>query len=191
MLHLQLCGELLANASAVWMLVSFAMIEGPSWLWSGVGVTLPGDAPRFDLIALYPSFYLSAVTLAKGACHRADSTPVVFRYTLGGMADDAEMRLRARRDYIRIHTQARRDVAREKGDRRLDVTLKGEALDNYATVRRYIEATELSPTVAPRRRRISDVYVINWALKTATDAIRQSEEEARHQVLAPSSAKDA
>jgi hypothetical protein len=83
------------------------------------------------------------------------------------MADDAETRLRARREYIRLHTQARRDVAREKGDRRLDVTLKDDALDDYLTVRRYIEASELSPTDSPRRkprsnRRISDVYVVNW-----------------------------
>jgi hypothetical protein len=107
------------------------------------------------------------------------------------MADDAETRLRARRDYIRVHTQARRDVAREKGDRRLDVTLKGDALDNYATVRQHIEATERSPTVPPRRRRISDVYVIKWALKRAAEAIWQDEEEARHQMLVdPSSPKD-
>jgi hypothetical protein len=45
MLHLQLRGDV----GAVWVLFSLAMIEGLSRLWSGVGVALPGDAPRLDL----------------------------------------------------------------------------------------------------------------------------------------------
>ena len=87
------------------------------------------------------------------------------------MADDAR-HPGCRREYVRRHTQARRAAKREKGARRIDVTLKDDAPDNYATVRRHIEATEQpSPTVPPRRRLISDTYVITWALKNAADAI--------------------
>jgi hypothetical protein len=101
-----------------------------------------------------------------------------------------------RREYVRRHAQARRAAARQEGARRIDVTLKADALDNYATVRRYIEAIDKlidrNPKIPRRHRPISDTDVINWALNKAAEAIWQNEEAARHQMLAdPSSPKDA
>jgi hypothetical protein len=89
----------------------------------------------------------------------------VFRYTFGGMADDAAGRV-DRREYGRRYAQARRAAARRGGARRIEVALKDDTFDNYATVRRHIER---SPTAPPRRRRVSDTDVITWALKEAAN----------------------
>jgi hypothetical protein len=45
----------------------------------------------------------------------------------------------ARRQYLTKHEQERRARAKAEGARRIDVTLSAQALDDYATVRCYLE----------------------------------------------------
>jgi len=49
-----------------------------------------------------------------------------------------------RREYLRQHEKQRRATLKTEGARRIDVTLRGEMLDDYATVRQYIEGIERS-----------------------------------------------
>jgi hypothetical protein len=65
----------------------------------------------------------------------------ILCYGWGMPDDDAPEFLKrwARREYLRQHEAQRRALDRAEGARRIDVTLRGEMLDDYATVRRYIE----------------------------------------------------
>src|SRR6516165_3083146 len=56
------------------------------------------------------------------------------------MSEDpiAEFRRRRRREYLRWHEQERRAADRKAGCRRIDVTLRGQALDDYAVVKQYL-----------------------------------------------------
>jgi hypothetical protein len=79
-----------------------------------------------------------------------------------------------RRDYLRKHANQRRAAARAEGARRIDVTLRGKALRDYATVRRYIE--DLNRIASERKIlgwpiRLSDTEIINVALDRAASAI--------------------
>jgi hypothetical protein len=105
------------------------------------------------------------------------------------MSDDALAPFRRwhRQDYLRRHAQQRRAAAREAGARRIDVTLTGEALDNYAEVRAWLEeinehclrinrdnaerfkGTGRNTVLVPRR--LSDPEVIRAALELAANKI--------------------
>jgi hypothetical protein len=83
-----------------------------------------------------------------------------------------------RREYLRRHAANRRTTAKADGARRIDVTLRGEMLDNYAVVRGYLEHLN---QLEPLRRlfgdapafRLSDTEVINMALDRAASAITE------------------
>jgi hypothetical protein len=84
-----------------------------------------------------------------------------------------------RQDYLRRHEQQRRAKLKAEGARRVDVTLRGDMLDNYVTVRSYIEQlnriiSEGNFSIPPIR--LSDTEVIKIALSRAASAI---EDEAR------------
>jgi hypothetical protein len=57
------------------------------------------------------------------------------------MSDDplAYFRRKHRRDYLRDHAQERRNADRQARARRIDVTLDGRALDDFAEVRGWLE----------------------------------------------------
>jgi hypothetical protein len=81
----------------------------------------------------------------------------------------------ARRQYLTKHEQERRARAKAEGARRIDVTLSGETLDDYATVRRWLE--ELNQSAAERKFlgfpiRLSDTEIIKTALRRAASAIQ-------------------
>ena len=89
-------------------------------------------------------------------------------------------------EYLRQHAQARRAADKAAGARRIDVTLRGQALADYATVRQYIAglerlSAERIPSRAPRRRPISDTEVIRTALDWAAKALRAVDQEAAKQ----------
>jgi hypothetical protein len=104
---------------------------------------------------------------------------------------NAAMRRWQRRVYLRGHAQARRAADRERGARRIDVTLSGEDLDRYEEVKaRLVELnrimTERGLTdpdrVAPNGRRfflrphrLSDSEVIKAALLLASGALEDEE----------------
>jgi hypothetical protein len=93
------------------------------------------------------------------------------------------MRQWLRVDYLRQHAQARRAADKAAGARRIDVTLRGRELADYATVRRHIEGMErlLSErwTRWPQRRRaISDSEVIRHALNWAAERMREADQDA-------------
>ena len=108
------------------------------------------------------------------------------------MAEDpiAEFRRRQRREYLRHRKQESRATARKAGARRIDVTLKGQALQDYEVVRRYIEELNRQGlangvmgvpkqlpdgrVIAVRPIRLSDAEVIAMALTWATRAIREA-----------------
>jgi len=112
------------------------------------------------------------------------------------MADDpwAYFRAAARREYLRQHEQQRRADLKAEGARRIDVTLSGEALDHYATVRSYIEGmnriavergfwrvTKTLPDGQTRKLpliRLSDTEVIRLALSNAASAMREDNDRA-------------
>ena len=80
----------------------------------------------------------------------------------------------ARRQYLTKHEQERRARAKAEGARRIDVTLSAQALDDYATVRCYLQrlnriATERNIPMPPFR--LSDTEVITAALSRAASAI--------------------
>jgi len=87
-----------------------------------------------------------------------------------------------RREYLRRHAADRRATAKAEGARRIDVTLRGKALDNYAVVRGYLEhlnqLVRSRPSVAALYGnapafRLSDTEVIDMALKCAADVIAE------------------
>jgi hypothetical protein len=95
------------------------------------------------------------------------------------MADDEDsmrpFRRWARRDYLTKHEQRRRATAKVKGARRIDVTLTAEALDDYATVRRYVEGLNrlfVERNLPPMR--LSATEIITMALKHAANAIEEA-----------------
>jgi hypothetical protein len=96
---------------------------------------------------------------------------------------DPGLRRFLRREYLRNHAQARRAADKSEGARRIDVTLHGAALADYATVRRHIEgferlAQERNISWTPRRRPISDTEVIHHALSWAAARMREDDEDA-------------
>jgi hypothetical protein len=87
-----------------------------------------------------------------------------------------------RREYLRRHAANRRAAAKAEGARRIDITLRGEMLDNYAVVRSYIE--HLNQLVTARgiaalgnapAFRLSDIEVIATALRLAAEAITEEQ----------------
>ena len=75
-----------------------------------------------------------------------------------------------RREYLRQHEKQRRAGLKAEGARRIDITLRGKALDDYATVRRYVEG--LNQLIAEREikqppLRLSDAEIIKMALSYA------------------------
>ena len=102
------------------------------------------------------------------------------------MADDGDagqyFRRWARREYLTKHEKQRRAMARAEGARRIDVTLNAEALDDYATVRSFLEG--VNRIMAERNLpgtpfRLSATEVINAALRQAAAAIQEEERKAR------------
>ena len=86
-----------------------------------------------------------------------------------------------RREYITQHAKQRRAKAKAEGARRLDVTLSGAALDDYATVRQYIEGLNC---FASERKifgfpiRLSDFEIVKIALVRAAASIREDDDQA-------------
>jgi hypothetical protein len=94
----------------------------------------------------------------------------------------------ARRKYLTEHEQQRRARAKAEGARRIDVTLNAKALDDYATVRRYIEglnrwfaehSLRLSDTESAKVPpiRLSDTEIITMALDRAAAAICKDDDQ--------------
>jgi hypothetical protein len=110
------------------------------------------------------------------------------------MSDElAELRQWRRRQYLARHARDQRAIARQEGARRIDVTLKGQALDDFAEVRSWLEG-ELNGFInsineKTRREhalrnilplsRLSDREVIEKALDRAASEIREEREKAR------------
>jgi hypothetical protein len=96
-----------------------------------------------------------------------------FRNTFDFMTDDdpwAGLRRWHRREYLRQHEKQRCAGLKAEGARRTDITLRGKALDDYATVRRYVEG--LNQLIAEREikqppLRLSDTEIIKMALSYA------------------------
>ena len=92
-----------------------------------------------------------------------------------------------RREYLRLHAANRRADAKAEGARRIDVTLRGKSLDDYETVRTYIEHLNRLMAERPIRdprtglkwnlplRRLSDNEVIRMALDYAATAMREDD----------------
>jgi hypothetical protein len=91
------------------------------------------------------------------------------------MTDDdpwAGLRRWHRCEYLRQHEKQRRAGLKAEGARRIDITLRGKALDDYATVRLYVEG--LNQLIAEREIkqppiRLSDTEIIKMALSYAAD----------------------
>jgi hypothetical protein len=101
--------------------------------------------------------------------------------------DDLRRSLRRwhRREYLRRYEQECRHADKRAGARRIDVTLRGETLDDYAVVRRWIEG--LNRFVVARNIellkmhpvRLSDGEVIRIALRYAASAMHEDFEQAK------------
>jgi hypothetical protein len=98
-------------------------------------------------------------------------------------------RRRARRQYLTEHEHQRRARAKAEGARRVDVTLSGQALDDYATVRLYVEGLNRWFAEHPMRLsngesvktppiRLSDTEIITLALSRAASAIHDEDDQA-------------
>lgn len=94
------------------------------------------------------------------------------------MADDEDatqfFRRWARRKYLTEHERHRRETAKAEGARRIDVTLSAKALDDYETVRCWLErlnriAVERNSPMPPFR--LSATEIITTALDHAASAI--------------------
>lgn len=84
----------------------------------------------------------------------------------------------ARRDYLRRHEQERRAADRSAGARRIDVTLRGKMLDDFAVVRRWVEG--FNRVMVARnvpRLRLSDTQIIRTALSYAASAMEEEDWE--------------
>lgn len=102
------------------------------------------------------------------------------------MITSLEMRRWRRQEYLRQHAEQRRATAKAAGAKRIDVTLQGAMLDDYATVRRYIQG--LNRLIADRKVpalpiRLSDTEIIKMALNHAAASIRENDEQARRDGL--------
>jgi len=106
------------------------------------------------------------------------------------MADDnlAGLRRLRRREYLRQHAENRRATARAAGAKRIDVTLDGDALEDFEWVKQWLDdnnrlgiargiynTPKTRPdgttfTVPPAR--LSDPEIIKTALMLATSAIQ-------------------
>jgi hypothetical protein len=116
------------------------------------------------------------------AHRRSASGDVLFRSTLGGMADDEDAtqyfrRLR-RRQYLTEHEQERWRQAKAEGARRIDVTLTAKALDDYAIVRSYLKG--LNRIMAERNMgppfRLSAAEVVAMALSYAAAVMLEEDD---------------
>jgi len=104
---------------------------------------------------------------------------------------NSEMRQWFRRIYLRQHAQQRRATAKAAGAKRIDVTLQGNALDDYARVKEWLDATNRmaiergiynTPKTLPDGRTVtitapplSATEIIRSALMLATSAIEDDE----------------
>jgi hypothetical protein len=84
----------------------------------------------------------------------------------------------ARRQYLTKREQERRARAKAEGARRFDVTLSDKALEDYATVRFWLEdlnriAVERNIPMPPIR--LSDTEIITAALRRAASAILEDD----------------
>lgn len=104
------------------------------------------------------------------------------------MADLSGLRRWQTREYLRQHAANRRADAKADGARRIDVTLRGEDLDDFEQVKRWLDgvnrlAAERSFTTPDGTRhvippgRLSDAEIIRQALRFATAWIEQEENE--------------
>jgi hypothetical protein len=89
-----------------------------------------------------------------------------------------DLRKWLRRVYLRQHAANRRATAKAEGARRIDITLRGEMLDNYAVVRGYLEhlnqlARPLAVFGNASAFRLSDTEVIAMALRRAASEITE------------------
>src|SRR6516165_1806164 len=94
------------------------------------------------------------------------------------MTDDdpwAGLRRWHRREYLRQREKQRRAGLKADCARRIDITLRGKALDDYATVRRYVEGLN-QPSI-----RLSATEIIKMALSYAADAMREADDKAAKQ----------
>jgi hypothetical protein len=99
----------------------------------------------------------------------------------------AALKRLVRREYLRNHEAQRRAVDRAEGARRIDVTLRGAMLDDYATVRRYIEGLNrhlVARKISLPPIRLSDTEIIKTALSYAAQAMREEDEKAGKSGLA-------
>jgi hypothetical protein len=98
-------------------------------------------------------------------------------------------RRRRRRDYLTEYEHERRTRAKAEGARRVDVTLSGQALDDYAIVRLYVEGLNRWFAEHPMRLsngesvktppiRLSDSEIITMALSRAASAIHDDDDQA-------------
>ena len=92
----------------------------------------------------------------------------------------------ARRQYLTKREQERRARAKAEGARRFDVTLSAKALEDYATVRLYVEGLNRWFAEHPMRLsngesvktppiRLSDTEIITAALRRAASAILEDD----------------
>jgi hypothetical protein len=112
----------------------------------------------------------------------------VYSGIQAGMTDyRAELRRLNRREYLRQHAEARRAADKVSGARRIDVTLRGEGLDDFEAVKHYLEGVNRigiergifgAPRTAPNGtsytippHRLSDTQIIKTALGLAASKI--------------------
>jgi hypothetical protein len=97
----------------------------------------------------------------------------------GGEGDSIQYFHRwARRQYLTKHEQERRARAKAEGAQRIDVTLSAKALEDYATVRFWLEdlnriAVERNIPMPPIQ--LSDTEIITAALRRAASAILEDD----------------
>jgi hypothetical protein len=119
----------------------------------------------------------------------------VHRNTLGRMAEGEDsiqyFRRWARRQYLTKHEQERRARAKAEGARRIDVTLRGQMLEDFERVKQWIEGVNrvgiergfynrprtmpdgTVDTIPPPR--LSDTEIIKSALSLAASKIEDDE----------------
>jgi hypothetical protein len=83
-----------------------------------------------------------------------------------------------RGEHLSEHEKQRRMAVKAKGTRRIDVTLRGEMLDDYATIRRYLQGLYRLPGARNRPGvsiRISHAKIIKLALSRAAKDILEED----------------
>src|SRR5437868_2868918 len=73
------------------------------------------------------------------------------------MSEAAFLRHWRRREYLRAYEKERRAADRQGSARRIDVTLKGDMLDDYVTVRSYIEGLPADQRAAGLARHLRPI----------------------------------